>query len=456
MRPALAAAALIAAVLLAAAAPRWGLSPQQAAALGLLVGTVGLWATIAIPEAVTSLGFFATALLLGTAPPEVVLAGFTSAALWLTAGGLVLAAALRATGLADRMAAALSHHVGHGYPGAVAGMALLGTGLAFLMPSAMGRVLVLVPLAQAIAVGLGFGPERRGAQGLALAAVLGTMLPGFAILTANVPNLVLVGAAEALLGAAPGWSDYLLWNFPVLGLLKLALVVAVVVRVCPDRLDRADSPVPRPPASAAERRLLALLLIVLALWMTDRLHGLPAAGVALAAAVLCLLPGIGVLDPRRLGEHLPVATLVYVAAVLGLARVVDTSGLDDLAAARLLALVPLTEAGAAAAYATLVAIGGAVAILAGFPVAAAVLVPLTASVAAETGAPAAGLLMAAVASFSVILLPYQEAPIAVGMQLARLPVERMLPVLLLTTGIALVALTPLHFLWLVALGVLPW
>jgi len=69
------------------------------AILGLILLTIGLLATSAIPEYLTVLLFFALAMIFALAPAGVVFSGFESAGLWLIFGGLVLGVAVHITGL---------------------------------------------------------------------------------------------------------------------------------------------------------------------------------------------------------------------------------------------------------------------------------------------------------------------------------------------------------------------
>ena len=78
----------------------------QAALLTAL--TIGLWATGVLPEYLTALLFFALAMVFGVAPAATVFAGFASTAFWLVLSGFVLGIAIRKTGLADRVARALT------------------------------------------------------------------------------------------------------------------------------------------------------------------------------------------------------------------------------------------------------------------------------------------------------------------------------------------------------------
>ncbi|VTP83162.1 transporter, divalent anion:Na+ symporter (DASS) family [Leclercia adecarboxylata] len=112
----------------------------------IIVVTIILWATSLLPEFLTALLFFTAAMIAKIAPPEVIFGGFASSAFWLVFSGFVLGVAIRKTGLADRAARALSSRLTDSWPLMVASVVLLTYALAFVMPSNMGRIALLMPI----------------------------------------------------------------------------------------------------------------------------------------------------------------------------------------------------------------------------------------------------------------------------------------------------------------------
>jgi len=87
------------------------------------------------------------------------------------------------------------------------------------------------------------------------------------------------------------------------------------------------------PWSAMELRSLALMLVAIALWVTDFLHHIPAPMIGLGIGLLSLMPRIGVLDAEdaRKVNYLPI---FFVAAATSLSNVlVETKALDVVTAA---------------------------------------------------------------------------------------------------------------------------
>lgn len=418
----------------------------------LTVATIGLWATARLPEYLTALLFFAAAIILHVAPPEVVFSGFQSSAFWLVLSGFVLGAAIRKVGLADRIARLLAARLTGSWPRMVAGVVLLTWLLAFVMPSNMGRIALLMPIVLALADRSGLAEDGRGRIGLALAVGFGTFQLSASILPANVPNLVMAGAAETAYGAHFAYLAYLLLHAPVLGVLKGAALAGCICLMFPDRPRPAGALEPAAPVSAAERRLARLLAATLVLWMTDSLHGIQPAWIGLAAACACLLPRIGFLTGDDFASGVNIRTCLYVAGILGLAAVVAQTGLGAALGRAVLPWLPLDPARPAAGFGALVALTS----LLNFAVTAngvpALYTPLAASLADSTGLPLAAVLMVQVIGYATPLLPYQASPIVVAMGMGKVPARDGLRLCLALALITFVLLVPLDYAWFRLLG----
>lgn len=428
--------------------PLSAFTPLENRTAALVVVAIGFWATGVLPEHLTALWFFLLAMILAVAPPALVFSGFASAAFWLVFAGLVLGVAVEETGLGARIANRVAERLTGSHLALIAGMVAIGVAFGFLMPSSMGRVVLLVPIALAIADHAGFTVGSKGRTAVVLAAAFGAYMPTFAILPANVPNMVLVGTAENLYGISPLYGEYLLLHFPVLGLLKAVAIVLLIAWLYPDRPmpDRHTVPV-REPLSAAERKLAWVLLTALALWLTDFLHHVSPAWVALAAALILLLPRFGIVGARQFKEGVHYNSLLFVAGVMGLGAVVAHSGLGAHLAQALGAWLPLRKGSAFVDFASLTATSLVTAVFTTPAGAPAVLTPLAGKMAQVSGLSLKTVLMTQVPGISMPLFPYQSAPLVVGMQIAG---EGLVPAARLCLALAVVTillLLPLDYLW---------
>lgn len=424
-----------------------GLAPEEGRVATLVLAAVGLWATGLLPEPVTAVGFFSLAMLVGIAPPATVFSGFASQAFWLVFAGLILSLAAAQTGLAGRLAMLPLDFVARSYTRVIAASVLLGLGAAFLVPSTMGRVALLVPVLLAVADRLGLQPGRPGRTGMLMAFILSSYYLPAAILPANVPNVVLAGAVETIHGQVIGYGTYLALHLPVLALAKIPVIVWVIVRLFPDRTDGIEPAEPDGPLQPSALLLAVVFALTLVGWASDGIHGLAPAWVGLAAAMVCLIPGLGLTPSRVFSERFNGAPLFYVAAVLGIAALVSTTGIGALLSEALIAALPI---GRDADFVNFISLSGVAAVLglvATMPGVPAVLTPLAADLAATTGWTLDAVLMTYVVGFSLAFLPYQVPPIIVGLQLAGIEIRRAAAPMLAISLISLVALVPMNYLW---------
>ncbi len=435
------------------APPPAGVTPNMMRAAGAVILAIGLWSTAVVPHYFVSLVFMLVAMLLAIAPAEVVFSGFHAGAMWLVFGGLILSLAVAETGLGARLADAVLRRFPDSYLAILCGLVVVAVGLDFVIPSAAARVTLLVPMVLSLADKLGFGRDSPGRTGLVLAAVMGTLTPAFAILPANVPNMGLAGATESIYDLHLAYGDYFALNFPVLGLASLIAYPILIRLMFADRPRRPQVSAAPSPWRRDERLLLAILLAALALWMTDFAHGIAPAWVALAAGLLCVTPGIGVMPTRVLAKGIDYGPCLFVAGIIGLGAVVTHSGLGGAVAGALLSVVELTPGAGEANFATMVGIGMAVNLLTTMPAAPAIMVPLAETMARASDWPLVSVLMTQVAGWTVFPFPYQAPPIVIAIGLAGLRIGAVTRLLVAYMALGLLVVLPLHYLWGRWLGV---
>lgn len=428
------------------------LPPQQVKVIGLALMIIGLWATAQLPEHLTALLFFLLAILVIQASPANVFSGFASSAFWMGFGGIVIALATNKSGLSQRLVHHLSDKVSGTYPSLVFGCIVMGLLLSFIMPSSVARVAMLVPVTLVMAEAFGFQAGSNGRIGLILAASFGTFFPSFAILPNNVPNMVLMGSSETLFGIVPLYGEYLLLHFPVLSLIKQLIIGGFILWLFPDQPQpysgKHDAPSSLTPQ---EKKMSWVLFIGLTLWLTDFMHHISPAWIALAMAIFLMLPRIGLIQPKEF-EQIKFAPLIFIAGILGLGAVIAESNLGNLLANALTEFLPLEPEHDLVNFVSLTLISMITGIFTTQPGVPAVLTPLAEHFAQQADWPLKSVLMTQVLGFSTPIFIYQVPPLVIAMQLAG---EKMMPAIKLTLWLALACvllLLPLDYLWWQLLG----
>lgn len=423
----------------------------KAAALGVVA--VGFWAFRLASEGLVGLIVFAVAVLAGIAPPAVVLSGFGSSIFWLAFSSFVLSAALHASGLTERLSGILAGWFAGSYRRAVIGTIVAGSALCFVLPSAFGRLAILVPVVVDLALKLGLERGSVGYRGLITGTILGAIMPGYAILPANLPNVLILGTAEALYQVSIGYGLWFAAHAPISGLLRTALMAAIVLFLYPASAAARGTSSPSRPVGRAERATGGILLATLALWMTDAWHGISPGWVGLSAAIACL---VSMADREKQEETIRRAdlpTLFYVSAVMGLGAILDYSGAAAALGRTLVAVLDLTGNPLWLTFAKLLAAFSATGLAivnTGLP---AVLTPLAGPLAEAAGMKLPGMLMLQGLVTSVIVFPYQLPPMIIALKLADVPPSAVVRPLALLAGVTLL-LAPLAFVWWRLLGLL--
>ncbi|EFV4612359.1 citrate transporter [Salmonella enterica] len=419
----------------------------------LVVGiTVLLWATSLLPEFITALLFFTVAMAAKIAPPDMIFGGFASSAFWLVFSGFVLGIAIRKTGLADRAARALSAKLTDSWLLMVSSVVLLSYALAFVMPSNMGRIALLMPIVAAMAKRAGIADGTRAWYGLALAVGFGTFQLSATILPANVPNLVMSGAAEGSYGIHLNYVPYLLLHTPILAWLKGAVLIALICWLFPGAPCTPREAEASAPMSRNEKRLAWMLTVVLTMWVTESWHGIGPAWTGLAAAVVTMLPRIGFISGDEFASGINIRACIYVAGILGLALTVTQTGIGNAVGETLLHVMPLDTQKPFTSFLALTGITTALNFIMTANGVPALYTTLAESFAAATGFPLLSVIMIQVLGYSTPILPYQASPIVVAMALGKVPAKAGMLLCLALAALTYLVLLPLDYAWFRVLG----
>lgn len=431
------------------------MTPDQAVTFGILLITLSLWGTGLVPGYVASTFLFAALILAGLSTPQDVFASFSSSAIWLVVTGFTIGAAITHSGLATRLSNIAKPRLSKSYATLIAGLMLLAMALGFVMPSSMGRASVLVPVGMALAGTLGLERGSKGRTGVAAIIAIGTNMPSFAILPSNIPNIILAGVAEQALGVHFSYAKYLVLHYPVLGLLKSAIVVALVIKLFPASLSDRGAMADQPSVSSGRQiALLLILLVTLGLWSTDQLHGINAAWIGLGASLVLMIPQFGFVPPPVFRSSVDFSVLLFVAGLLTLGTVINASGLGDIIANEAFSVLPLQPGMDFQNFVSLTFLSIATSLFATMAGVPSVLTPLAAQLAEATGFSVEAVLMTQVIGFSSVIFPYQVAPLIVAMGLAGESPRSLLKVTLSLFAITILLLVPLDYLWWKVLGMI--
>ncbi|MDT3437170.1 SLC13 family permease [Haloarcula sp. 1CSR25-25] len=399
---------------------------DQAVILGITGFCIILWIGNPVPPWFT--GLVGIGLVGLTSSTELAFSGFAKPVLWLIVFGLVVGEGINRGDLATVIERRIGQWVATDTPGGMrdgveAGvdtvrvfrrllivLCLGGLVFALMVPSSLVRVLVMAPIL--IKTGQIF-ESKTARLGILFGPLFATFYGGVGILTGFLPNVVIAGVLESTAGISITWSRWLVTMFPVMGLGRILLIMGVIYllyRPAPDSKVTVESPaVGTDPAEV--RRTVAFLLVGVALWSTDFLHGLHPVFGALVVAALFLAPGIGTISFDVIRD-IDFSIIFFVGAVFAISAALSETGVSDVAARSLLAFVPTN----APLSITLLAVFGVTLVLV-FLVegvaTASILTTVLVSFAAEAGLPLVPVVQVEAMALGSIFFPYQSVVLVV-------------------------------------------
>lgn len=430
-------------------------TPNAMIGLAIVAFTVSLWATSALPALHSGVIFFALALATGIAPTVPLLSGFWSNAAMLVIGGLAIGGAAERTGLGRYVARALMSGIST-YPRLIASILIGSTVLNFLVPTTMGRLAIMIPILLATAKEVGYEPGSRGYIGIILTVVAGNYLTSYGVMPANLTNVISLGALETLGGPTIRYGAYLLMCLPLLGLLKTLMFWAAICLLLPAPPPKAVSADTMSASlTPAARRLAVLLAVTVLLWMTDFLHHLKPGWIALAAGLICLLPPLGFARTEDVFDFNRITSIISLAAVLGVATVLTTSGAGAMIATALAQLMPASGASPAYGFMLISFSASLIAIGATIPGSIAIVTPTLPGIEAATGLPLTAGLTAMLVGLQSPFFAFEAVPVMVGLMMGKVAASAASRILIPLAITGLLVIAPLQIAWLKLLGVMP-
>lgn len=303
-------------VAVAGACLLWIDAPAEAGAAALAVVCIGLWVGELVPAFVpTLLLLVGAALGVGGTALGPAMGAMADPVLALFFGGFVLGEAASVHGL-DRVLLRRTVAVARGRARTLVVVVMALTAfLSMWMSNIAAAALVLASLKPAF-----HEMDDRTRRALLASVAFAANLGGMATPIGTGSNGIAIGAVAD----PPSFLGWMAFALPLtVGSLAVALGLIAL------RHGGLPGTVAVPPIAPSEPtehpgRVAAVAAITIAAWLSEPLHGFPAAGVSLAAAAL--LFGTGLVPGERL-RTLDWSTLLLVAGGIGLGALLETSGL---------------------------------------------------------------------------------------------------------------------------------
>ena len=328
------------------------------AMLAIFVAAIIFWITEAIPNYLTSLLVILSIVLTGVTTDKSAYAQLGHPVMWLNILSFILASMLVKTQVAKRFAIWFVLKFGKNASGIMISFIVINLVLSAFISATTAKAAILLPIFMVIAAiyGATGGKNRNNfGRNLILQNLFQINLGANAFLTGSGATLLAGSLIAGAMGiGAFSYQDWFKAAFPMSVLLifiawfvgsKIFFPLKKEERVPQiaggmDRLREELNKLGK--MKAEEYKAIAIFVVVLLLWATDKQHGINQTAVAFMGAVVALLPGIGVVKWNDV--DIPWHLLLFSAGAYTLGAGLDATGLPGTLVNSLFSSLVITQA----------------------------------------------------------------------------------------------------------------
>jgi anion transporter len=278
------------------------MEPRTRRSIGVAVFMILLWATEVLDVGITAMLGAYLFWALGLATPALAFSGFANDTTWFMMGVLLIGAMTEQSGLGMRLGYTALSRAGSSYSMILLVVIFVDFLLAIPIPSGVARVVIMASLAVSIIKAFGVPKNSNLARGLFIMFAYSATVFDKMFL-ANPPAIMARNFIQDIGHVPVSWSLWAIAYLPC-NLITILVCWRVALWLYPPEVTHLpggknvlkDELKKMGPWSVQEKKCAVLVLIAVAIWMTDFLHHLNPALIGVGIGLAALLPGIGFLS----------------------------------------------------------------------------------------------------------------------------------------------------------------
>jgi anion transporter len=279
------------------------------AMLAIFVASLILWITEAIPNYLTSLILIISLVLTKTLPEVDAYHQLGHKVMWLNIMSFILASMLVATGVAKRFALWFIIRFGKNATAVIFSFLVINVVLSLFISATTAKAAIMLPIFMVVSAIYGATSKSKNNVGrnFVLQNLFQNNMGAASFLTGSGANLLAASLIAGAMGVDVFFSQWMQAAFPIAMLLMVIgwfVGTKIIFPLKPEEriphieggmlslqkeLDKLG------PVSKNEIKSLLIFGAILALWVTDRWHGVSPTAVAFVGGIIALLPKIGII-----------------------------------------------------------------------------------------------------------------------------------------------------------------
>ncbi len=310
--------------------PFEGLDASGMKGIGLFAWAVILMSFQILPDHVTFLIYACAIAFTGVLSFGETFSAFSGSSWWTVFGALSIGVAMAETGLLKRISLKIMSWLPHNYPGQVAAQFIAGYVTTPLIPSGIIRSTIIGPVTGEIIDNMGIQKKTKAAAGMFIAYYLGTTGLTCAFINGSSTGYLIDSyIADEYKISYLGWVVRCIpWVIITMGIVYLAIIMFY----------KPENPTFLPksyyneklsemgPMGRKEKIAAVIALITLIAWITETIHGVSSALIAVMAMAAYLLTGC--INNTALRSKMNWQLMIFYGCILNFGTVCSVHGID--------------------------------------------------------------------------------------------------------------------------------
>jgi sodium-dependent dicarboxylate transporter 2/3/5 len=278
------------------------------AMLAIFVASLILWITEAIPNYLTSLILIIALVLTKVLPEQEAYAQLGHKVMWLNIMSFILASMLVATGVAKRFALWFIIKFGKSASSVILSFMIINVVLSLFISATTAKAAILLPVFMVVAAiyGASNGNKNNVGRNVLLQNLFQNNMGASSFLTGSGANLLAASLIAGAIGTDIFFSEWMVASFPIaMALMIIGWIIGVKI-IFPIKKEDRKPTIPGGMESLKkdlkdlgkvsfnEVKSIVIFASILALWVTDKWHGVSPTAVAFLGAIVALMPKIGI------------------------------------------------------------------------------------------------------------------------------------------------------------------
>ena len=311
--------------------PPPGLDAKGMAALAIVFWAVVNWVLGVFDDYIVGLVMTLACVVAGVLTFGKAFEVYSSSTWWMLVGVIGIGVAVERSGLLARLALRTLLALPNNFAGQCTGLILSGMALAPALAAVTGKAAIAARFVSGMKTALSLEDHGKYSTGLFMSMFVGFVLASPLYMTASIGAFVIYGLLPEQYRSGISWTYWLLASIPAL-IPLIGIMLAFILRrynpgpdtgVSSGRLEEELRALGRP--SRNEIVTGAVLVLILAAWVTEPLHHVANAVPALAGLLALVMTGV--LD-RKAFDGLPLSMLLFLGAILNIGTVLSETRVD--------------------------------------------------------------------------------------------------------------------------------